>query len=232
MTKTLGALLFFGFISSWSLGQLHEFHSQKDEHEKVREVLYLPNGTALSVLSFGYQNVLADVLWFKTVSYFGKHYRGDKDYTWLKHMCTLITDLNPRAEEVFAFCGTMLSWEVEDPRGAHDLFTKAIHYNPQYWRYYYLRGFISMYFLENQQAAEEDFARAATLTDAPVFLARLAASKMSLSDPVAAVAFLTNMLETTEDPNQRAALADKLKQAKRKLWLQQQKANDSTESST
>jgi tetratricopeptide (TPR) repeat protein len=183
----------------------------------MKEVLYLPDGTALEVLSFGYKNALANTLWFNTVSYFGKHYKSDKDYKWLEHMCDLITDLNPRAEHVFSFCSTMLSWEVNHPQPAYDILTKAIKTRPDYWRYYYLRGFVSWYFLEDVESAREDFTHGAELPDAPAFLARLAASKMSLSDPQAAIRFLTKLIETTEDPNQRASLEDKLRQTQFQL---------------
>lgn len=210
----------------YALHQLHELSPRENnEEEKMKEVLYIPDGTALDVLSFGYKNVLSDILWFKTVSYFGKHYKSDQDYTWLSHMCSLITDLNPHAEHVFSFCSTMLSWEVKQPKAAHALISKAIATSPYYWRNYYLRGFISMYFLDDPNGAKEDFTLAAKLPNAPAFVARLAASKMSLSDPQAAVDFLTQMLRTTEDPNQRASLEDKLHQAKSKL----EKARESSQ---
>ena len=215
--RTFIPLLLSISLASYSLQQIHQLSISDEQISKTKEVLYLPDGSALDILSFGYKNALANVLWFKTISYFGKHYKTDRNYEWLSHMCSLITDLNPHAEHVYSFCGTMLSWEVEDASAAYDIFSKAIESSPDYWRYYYLRGFISFYFLNDSESAKKDFIHSSKLPDAPAFVARLAASKMSLSDPEQAVTFLKQILETTEDPNQRASLEDKLKEAECKL---------------
>ncbi|MCI5066077.1 hypothetical protein MRY87_10165 [bacterium] len=194
---------------------------QQISQSDAREVLYLPDGTGLELLSFGYKNVLSNYLWFKTVSYFGKHYRSDRNFQWLQHMCNLITDLNPYAEHVFTFCGTMLAWEVEAPQAAYDIYTKAIESSPEQWNYYYLRGFTSMYFLEDSISAERDLQKASEFPDVPAFVVRLAASKMLLSDPRQAQVFLSEMIRETRDEHQRAALIDKLKEVTLEVQFQE-----------
>jgi hypothetical protein len=67
---------------------------------RLDEPVYLPRAEYLRPISLGWQNVLADILWFRTISYFGEHYRSDRTYAWLAQMCDLVTDLDPRAEHV------------------------------------------------------------------------------------------------------------------------------------
>ena len=175
------------------------------------EVLYLPDGNALEVVSLGYRNVLANVLWFNTISYFGKHFRGDRDYRWLSHMCEIVTDLDPGAEHVYRFGATMLSWEAKNVEGSNRLLDKAIAHSPNNWLYYYLRGFNFMFFLKDTERARNDFVRAAELPGVHHAVVTLAAKKLSeLNSPSVAVEFLEEILRTTEDPMARRALEERL----------------------
>jgi len=174
-------------------------------------VLYLPNGDGLEFLSFGYRNVLADLLWFNTISYFGKHFRLDRDYTYLAHMCSLITTLDPHARHVFEFCALMLAWEANEIEAALALLDRAVQAEPNFWRYYYLRGMTHSYFFKNDLRARSDFITGAKLPDSPPFMARLASKKMALSNPQHAVEFLRDMIATARDESQRRALMRQLK---------------------
>src|SRR5215510_12440046 len=62
----------------------------------AKEFVYVPDAHLLRPMALGYNNVLADLLWFRTISYFGEHYRGNRQYPWLARMCDLVTDLDPR----------------------------------------------------------------------------------------------------------------------------------------
>jgi hypothetical protein len=179
--------------------------------QQEREALYLPDNRALNLISFGYRNVLADVLWFNTVNYFGKHFRSDHRYTWLNHMCGLVTDLDRRQRHVYEFCSLMLAWEGGDPESAAKLLDKALVSESEYWRYYYLRGIIEAYFLKADERAQNDFRAGATKRGAPPFLARLAAKKlMDLNNPETAVSFLEELIAGASDPNQKQALIRQL----------------------
>lgn len=221
--KPVSFLFFILAVSlvSFSEEKLLRIHSevQVRMERPEREVLYLPSGVGLQFLSFGYQNFVADILWFHTISYFGKHYRGDRNYTWLSHMCSLVAELNPRARHVVEFCGTMLAWEAERPKEALVLLSKAIDREPEYWNYYYLKGFTEFYFLNDSAAAQESLEKGASLPDAPAFVARLAAEKMLSSDPTSAIRFLSQMIQEAEsgrrplDEIQLSSLKSKLRQS-------------------
>jgi tetratricopeptide (TPR) repeat protein len=185
------------------------------------EVLYLPNGEALSFMSFGYRNALARILWFNTINYFGKHYGTDKNYRWLFHMCNLVTDLDPRATHVYEFGAIMLSWEVNAPEEAIKLLTKAIQNFPNDWKYYYLRGFTSMFFLERNTEAQADFARGALLPGAHSIMARLAARVASKSqNREEAIRLLRELLETTTDPQAHGVIQKRLRALERSVEVQ------------
>ena len=212
-------LTIFGLLSASSFKPLITVSGSayQDQVSSEAEVLYLPDKRAVELLSFGYRNALADYLWFKTISYFGKHYERDRDYQWMAHMCDLVTELNPLADHVYLFCGSMLSWEAKNYKGAVQILSKAIEANPANWIYYYYRGFNYMYFLNDNEKARDDFIAAAKLPNAHPLVQRLAAKKISmLNNPETAIEFLTDMVKKTEDPKARDALIEKLKELRRK----------------
>ncbi len=182
--------------------------------DQTAEVLYLPNGRALQLISFGYRNVLSNVLWFNSISYFGKHFRTDQNYEWLFHMADLVTTLDPHSIFVYEFISTMLSWEANKPDQAVALLTKAIEDHPGNWRLYYLRGFTFMYFLHESENAARDFRTASQQPMAPVFAARLASKVLVMQNsPETAIEFLKGALATVKDETARAALEERLREA-------------------
>lgn len=186
------------------------------KEDKAQEVLYLPNGTALRFMSFGYSNALAQLLWFQTVSYFGKHYQQDQSYEWLNHYCQLVVSLNPEMEHPYLFCSQMLAWEVHQPQRANDFLTLGIQQHPDNWYMRYLRGFNASYFLHDQSDALQDFIAASKLPGAPAMVARLAAKSIGqLESPEVAIEFLEEAISRADDPAARAALRAKLDRLRR-----------------
>ena len=212
--KSLVLLIISVLICGFSFTQIdHSYTIDKEVLESKIESLYLPKKEAVEIISLGYKNFVSHIIWFNTISYFGKHYKTDARYTWLSHMCELVTSLNPKAVHVYNFCSTMLSWEGKSPEKSISLLSKGIEANPDKWEFYYLRGFNHMYFLKDNLSAQKDFQKGATLPDAPIFLTRLATKKMALLDkPEEAISFLSNMIRNSKDPNQKAALQFRLEQ--------------------
>jgi hypothetical protein len=217
MKMVLKIVLVLALIACCSIAsdQLVDYVQANDSSiSSNKEVLYLPDGRGLNLLSFGYNNLVADLLWFNTINYFGKHFHTDQNYQWLGHMCDLVTSLDSKAKYVYEFCSTMLSWEANLPNDSLKVLDKAVSNFPQDWKFLYLRGFTEMFFLKNDQAALADFTSSARLPGASWIAARLAAKKIALSDdPKSAVEFLQEILKGTSDPIQRQALEGRLREA-------------------
>jgi len=182
------------------------------EQRRQHEVLYLPRGAALQFMSFGYRGFLADILWFNAISYFGKHYAGDKNYQWLSHMCDLVSTLDGRRKHVYDFCSMMLAWEAGLPGEALKILNRASDNFPDYWRFYYLRGFIYLYFLKDAAPAQKEFLRASRLPDAHPVVIRMAAKQLADEyDTDTAIEFLQEMIKNSTNNYQRRALKTRLK---------------------
>lgn len=211
---TAQLLLAFSAIVTWQSYLAISDTPVKSAYDSKREALYLPSGKGLHFISFGFRNILANVLWFNAINYFGKHYATDRNFKWLGHMCNLVTDLNPRALHVYHFGGMMLAWEANLPESSVELVTKGIKHLPSDWSLMYLRGFTYMYFLKDNVRAKEDFVAAAKLPNAPAFIATLASKKLAdLNSPQQAITFLNDMIRNTTDATVRSALEARLKEA-------------------
>ena len=179
-----------------------------------QDPLYLPNVHAIRAITLGFDNFTADVLWFNTLNYFGKQTREKQDLRWLAHMCDLVTQLDSRARHVFEFCGTLLSWVAKDPEASNSILQRGIETDPSYWRYHYLRGFNSYYFLDDAKTAGRELQTAAMLPGAPPLVGLIATRLLSSSDDAhVAIAFLQDLLKNTSSPDARRTLLERLKSA-------------------
>jgi hypothetical protein len=178
------------------------------------EVVYLPDAHLLRPLVLGYDNVLANVLWFRTISYFGGHYESDRKYPWLARMCDLVTDLDPRAEHVYRFAGLILPWEANDVDGGIRLLEKGVRNLPESWLLHYYLGMTHYFFRNDADAAAEYLATAARLPGAPPLVTRVAALMYGRrANPGTTVQFLRELLKNADSDQMREVLTRSLEDA-------------------
>ena len=195
-----------GAAISDKLLRRHQFFRASDPLQQ-RELLFVPDPDLARSVSLGYRNVLADILWFKTISYFGTHIEGDHNIRHLDTFCSSILALNPKAQHVSLFCAQMLAWELKNPQRAREFLTLSIQHYPDDWMLYYLRGFFSLHFSGDKRNAQIDLTKAASFEDSPAIIKRLAASQIaSLDGDEQAVIFLDILISRTSNEATRASL--------------------------
>lgn len=218
VTKTTICLL-FTLLASASLSLNTIDLKETRTKFNVDEALYLPNGNALQTIAMGFNNVLSDILWFNTISYFGKHFRTDQSYPLLSHMCNVVVDLNPKAQHVYRFCAIMIAWELNQAQQSNAILTKAIDEFPDNWFFLYLRGFNYLYFLNDTARAHEDLTVAASKPNVHPMVKDLASKQSSeLEDPALAIRTIQGLIRGAPDPSMKYALEKRLQ-----VLLDQQK---------
>jgi hypothetical protein len=175
--------------------------------ERAVEPVYLPRADLLRPLSLGYHNVLADILWFRAISYFGKHYRSDRTYPWLAHICDLVTDLDPRAEHVYQFAGLILPWEAGEVDAGIRILEKGVRAIPDSWGLAYYLGFTHFFFKNDSDVAAAHLQRAVRLPGAHPGVARLATIVTTeASGPETAMAFLRDLEQNLDSEQVRRVI--------------------------
>lgn len=198
-------------ISMYSLQQ--RIDHIKLETRAIEDLKYLPSGKFLKPAALGFDELLADLLWVKAVTYFGGHYLTDKQYDWLYHILDIVTTLDPRFEYVYEFGGIVLSIEANQIKESIALLKKGIENHPGEWKLPFLLGFIHFYYLNDFETAGYYISKASLLPGRPDFLPALAARFYTkVNKPQIAIEFLTRVYNSTNDERARRNIEKKIKE--------------------
>jgi hypothetical protein len=198
------AFTFCALATAWTD---REIARQVPAGEPPVEFIYLPPPGFLRAVSLRYERALADILWFRTINYFGQHYTSDRLYPWLAYMCDVVTELDPRAEHVYRFGGVILPWEADHIDDGIALLEKGTRNMPEAWELRYMLGF-SYYFFKNDLPTASAVLRAAALTPgAPAYVGQLTAAVYAAQHgPSNAIDFLLEVERNGSNSEMRGAI--------------------------
>ena len=140
----------------------------------LQEMLYVSSPKLLKRLCLGYDGLLADIYWTRTVQYFGgTHGRGGGTYKLLWPLLNITTQLDPHLIPAYEFGETFLVAKppqgAGDPGKAIELARMGIKNNPDDWHLYYDLAFV-YYDQKDYRDAAEAFLRGSQLPNTHPFL--------------------------------------------------------------
>jgi hypothetical protein len=181
--------------------------------ERSTELSYLPKGEYLKVAVLGYQHITADLIWLKTVQYLGDMKQTTGGFRWAYHAADVVTDLDPAFVMAYYAGGTVLGvWSgLMDESNA--LLEKGMRYDPNDWRFPFLIGYNYFYEMCDSRNGSRYFQLAASLPQAPPYLANLSARLAAdAGDPEAAVEFLFRFRNQVADPRVKEGIEVRIKE--------------------
>jgi tetratricopeptide (TPR) repeat protein len=145
----------------------------------LQQMLYISSPKLLKRLCLGYEGLLADIYWTRTVQYFGDtHRKGGGTYQLLWPLLNITTQLDPHLIPAYEFGETFLVAKppqgAGDPGKAIELALSGIQNNPGDWRLYYDLAFV-YYDQKDYRDAAEAFLRGSQLPNTHPFLKIMAA---------------------------------------------------------
>jgi hypothetical protein len=155
-------------------GRLGTFRAQ-------HEVLYLWSGEHIRRFTPGFENVMADVYWLRTVQYFGgqRVFSTEKRFDLLTPLINITIALDPRLEIAYRYGATFLAepWPMGagKPEDAIALLRRGLAHNPANWRLRQDLGLLYFVFLDDAARASQVLLEGASIPGAPPFLKTLAA---------------------------------------------------------
>jgi len=149
-------------------------------------ILWVQSGPLLQRLALGFDSLVADVYWIRTVIYFGG--KRTAEGTSLNHdllypLLNLVTSLDPHFRIAYRFGAIFLAEGY--PRGpgrpdqAIQLLERGIAQDEGRWEYYYDIGFVNYFSLRDHKAAAEWFLKGADRPNAAEWLRPLAATTLA-----------------------------------------------------
>lgn len=150
------------------------------------DVLYFSSPSMVKKMSLGFDYVLADFYWMRTIQYYARRDKADKRLIRYKNLPTLLditTTLDPGLLDAYIAGSTFLS-ETEpvgagQPEQALKLIDKGIKALPGEWKLPYNKGFVYYWFLRDYEAAGEVWRAASRIPGAPHWMEPLAAMSLS-----------------------------------------------------
>jgi hypothetical protein len=185
---------------------------------QVEETLYLNSGEAIKRASVGFDSLMADVYWIRTLLYFGREFERQRganetfDVSQLKLLEPLLNitvELDPRLLAAYRF-GAVFLPEI-NAESAVRFVELGVRNNPGEWRLYQDLGFV--HWRRNQfREAADAYARGAKLPGAPAWMRPMSALMLAKGgDRETAREMFRRLHEESDDPFVKQVSEEQLK---------------------
>jgi tetratricopeptide (TPR) repeat protein len=142
------------------------------------ELLYLPNGKHLKVMSLGNASLVADLLYLWAIQYYSDYGRKQRK-RYVEHVfADVITELDPHYVDAYWLGSLILIVECGEFDAGIGLLEKGARQNPDKWILPYLAGW-ECYHARHYACATDYFERASRIPDAPTVVRRMRAGMMA-----------------------------------------------------
>ncbi len=196
MARVIAVMVFLAVLgSTWiAENRLEDLSANADQDQ---ELLYLPNGRLLKVMSLGHGGLLADAFYIWAIQYYSNYGRSDR-YRYVDHVFDgVITELDPHYVDAYWLGALILIIEAQDVEAGLDLLQKGIDHNPDKWILPYLAGWEAHHAGLFDRAAGY-FETASKVPDAPQVVKRMQVGMLAKSGNLREAARMWQ--ELLEDP--------------------------------
>ena len=145
-------------------------------------LMWFHAGPAIKGASLGFDALLADLYWIRTVVYYGRQRLapgGQQSYELLYPLLDLVTTFDPRFTAAYRFGAIFLAEPPPGGPGRPDLavglLRRGIDATPNRWEYFHGIAFVEYWSHGNYAAAADWLERAARIPNAPIWLKSSAA---------------------------------------------------------
>jgi len=208
----LPPLLMLPLVLSIYFTQVH-LERYKGIEQKIEEFMLLPKGEYLKPLVLGYEQLVGDIIWLRTIQVLGDKIVTPRGYDWAYHALDVVTTLDPKFAYAYQLGGVNLSVLGSRPDLSNLLLEKGMRENPDVWQIPFYLGYNYFFYLNDFKTAAEYMARASELPGHPEYLPRLAARLyVQAGNPEVALDFLSRIYKETEDENVRKKLEKRIKE--------------------
>jgi tetratricopeptide (TPR) repeat protein len=192
---------------------LHASETRVGAPATTERRLYVESPSTLQRLALGFDALVADMYWIRTIQHFGADRRSSRTtgrFELLYPLLDLTTTLDPHFNIAYRYGAILLALEQPEGPGRPDqavaLLEKGLRANPDRWQYAYDIGFVHYFYTSDYAAAGRWFERAGRMPRAPEWIMPLAATTIGRGgDRKSAREMLARLLESDAAYIRRAA---------------------------
>ncbi|MDZ7860103.1 MAG: hypothetical protein U5O15_05470 [Candidatus Krumholzibacteriota bacterium] len=182
------------------------------------DIMYLPSSEAVKMLSLGYRNIVSDILWFKTVQYYGGYRMGKNSLRLFRHLADVITDLDPQFIFAYKLSAVIMAQDLGELKEGIEILRKGIENNPEEWWLAFEAGFL--YYLDGSDYKESEryFRLAADMPGANERAMRFAASAAARGGDIeTSINMWRRLADSSDDPFMDKLAKGYIKKLEKKL---------------
>lgn len=160
-------ILALAIVLGWVAGQIADRGRTARTYEVNQDVAYLPTTNALRFMSAGYDDVTADILWLRTITYYGEWRQGDHGIAFFRELSRRVVELDPHFVEAYRFGALVMADDLGSFDDGIALLRKGMQAMPDTWWLPFEAGFLEYTVRMDNEKAAEWFRIAAEKPDAP-----------------------------------------------------------------
>ena len=179
--------------------------------------------------TFGFDALVGDYRWLQALQVVGNE-RADLigAAPTIQRLIEAVVAVDPFVDHPYRFAALWLTNDIEQVRAGNRILERGIAYHPNEWRNRFYLSFNHFFYLGDVEAAARELEDAVELPGAPRYVANLLARLRSEKDGLeAAAAYLSELMQQTDDPWKRAELGkalDEIETERRARLLDQARA--------
>lgn len=171
------ALMFFIFAASTQY-----FYDNNTDYFRKREVfLTLPAGKTVKILSFGFSDLVADMLYIWSIQFYSD-YNLTNSYDYIENIYNLITDISPKYKDPYIIGSVIMAVELKKIKMAIRLLQKAAKNIKGEWIFDLDSGYYASKYLNDHKLAEKYFLKASKVKGAPKVISRMLFHQVYMQD--------------------------------------------------
>ena len=213
MRKGVLLLLSLAILSTGAFLSFKRIDAMKAGLREEGRGIYIPSSQFLRPAVLGYDAMVADLYWLKSVQYIGDRYWFKKRYPQIYPLLDLVTDMDPKFEYAYEVGGIILSVYGRRIDESIALLKKGYKNDLGYWEIPFYIGFNYFYYLGDYETAADYLEKAVAMPRSPAYLPKLVARlRAQAGKPSTALEFLKRVYNSTDDENVRKELEKRMKE--------------------
>ncbi|MBN1592593.1 MAG: hypothetical protein JW941_05025 [Candidatus Coatesbacteria bacterium] len=163
----VGLVLLFGCV----VGSAFRLDAISDDVHSPGGLIFVPSPTLMKVAALGFDNLLADIFWLRTIRYVYNQQQGSKNYDMLDEMLEVVTRLDPYESDIYERGGSWLYEDAGRPQEGIKFLEKGLKMVPEKdearWRLAFHIGKCYREVLFDEKEATRYFELAKTMPGVP-----------------------------------------------------------------